>query len=342
MLGGMLVLDDLLKATPPFLSAVIPTPSEVHDASERLEIRWHNARRLLEQAGASADDLEQLDALRTELPHFNGASVAIAGPTGGPFLTEFLQHPVPRVTVAVDTLPRLGPVLENRQRTIAHLMVVTDRVGADIVAFDGGAPVAEGIVEGETEHIHRGHPGGWSQRRFQQRAENQWERNAKAVADEVATAAREHHAEVVVVAGDVRATGFLTDHLPSDVSALTTVLDVGSPEAIAEATVRVCDDHVARQTLELVGRLGDLVPADKAVRGMDATLNALAASRVSTLLVHDDADDDRRATRTVDGQRLEGRCVDLAIHLALTHGAEVRMIPAVASVSEGFGGILRW
>ncbi len=34
-------------------------------------------------------------------------------------------------------------------------------------------------VEGETEYIRRGAPGGWSQKRFQQRAENTWEHNGQ-------------------------------------------------------------------------------------------------------------------------------------------------------------------
>ena len=36
--------------------------------------------------------------------------------------------------------------------------------------------------EGDTEYIHRCHPGGWSQRRFQQRAENPRDDNANDIA----------------------------------------------------------------------------------------------------------------------------------------------------------------
>ena len=69
-----------------------------------------------------------------------------------------------------------------------------------------------GSVEGETLHLHRGHPGGWSQRRFQQRAENTWERNATGVAAEVDALAAAVGARLVVVTGDPRAVGFLTEH----------------------------------------------------------------------------------------------------------------------------------
>jgi hypothetical protein len=80
--------------------------------------------------------------------------------------------------------------------------------GADMAAD------ADNELEGETQDIARSAPGGWSQRRFQQRAENAWEDNARGVADEVAHLARAIDARFVAVAGDVRATAFLVEHLP--------------------------------------------------------------------------------------------------------------------------------
>ncbi|MDF2741972.1 MAG: hypothetical protein K0S88_3342, partial [Actinomycetia bacterium] len=44
-------------------------------------------------------------------------------------------------------------------------------------------PDREVRVEGEELHVTRSASGGWSQRRFQQRAENRWQQNAGAVAE---------------------------------------------------------------------------------------------------------------------------------------------------------------
>ena len=48
------------------------------------------------------------------------------------------------------------------------------------VGIHGDSPEEVQVqVDGDELHIHRPHQGGWSQRRFQQRAENQWEANAQ-------------------------------------------------------------------------------------------------------------------------------------------------------------------
>jgi hypothetical protein len=88
----------------------------------------------------------------------------------GTTVAEFIDEPVGEALVSEGMLPRLALVLHARQRTVAHLLVEIDRAGADIHAFDGGKVLGRAQIEGDTEHIHRGHPGGWSHRRFQQHA----------------------------------------------------------------------------------------------------------------------------------------------------------------------------
>ena len=59
----------------------------------------------------------------------------------------------------------------------------TDRLGAELLAVMPTGPDREVRVEGEELHVTRSASGGWSQRRFQQRAENRWQQNAGAVAE---------------------------------------------------------------------------------------------------------------------------------------------------------------
>ena len=189
-------------------------------------------------------------------------------------------------------MPRLATLLEARQRTIAHVVVEADRAGADLVAYDGGDVVSTEQVDGDTLHIHRGHPGGWSQRRFQQRAENTWERNADDVAAAVAAMSRDVDAHLVAVAGDVRAQTLVLAALPHDVARSAVKIDVGSAEGIAEEVVRLLSDVVARRVAGLADELRSALSANTGAVGVDDTLAALTEGRVRTLLVHDDGTDE--------------------------------------------------
>jgi hypothetical protein len=342
---------EFLRVEGPFVTIALPTPSDVEDAAQQLEIRWHNARAHLRRAGVADEELARLEDSLTAEHHGDGAAVVLIQAPGAPTFVEFLDAELQDPLVTFDTLPRLGPVLEHRQRSVPHLMVVADRTGADIIGIGAGSEPTRVEVEGETLHIHRGHPGGWSQRRFQQRAENRWESNARANASEVADLARRLGARVITIAGDVRAVAFLREHLPKDVADLAHELDSQSPEGIAEETVRAIADIVARDTLALLEEFRASASQDRAVAGAEATLAALTDGRVGTLLIHDDPGDGRRAgfdpagtaagTSASDGFR-DGRLVDVAIRSALLGGGEVRFVPKHAAPDEGIGALVRW
>src|SRR5437764_181382 len=104
----------------------------------------------------------------------------------------------------------------------------------DIAAFSrraaahgaGGATVTTvGEESGSDPNLRKSNPGGWSQRRYQNRAENLWEQNAKSVADQVASLVDETGARLVVVAGDVRAVQLLREHLAAPVLDLVREID---------------------------------------------------------------------------------------------------------------------
>jgi peptide subunit release factor 1 (eRF1) len=238
-------------------------------------------------------------------------------------------------------------------------MVVADRAGADLVGIGSTGEEVEVGIEGDRPHLHRGHPGGWSQRRFQQRAENRWESNAGEVADAVADLARRLDARLVTVAGDVRAVGFLLEQLPTDVADISRKLDGQSLDLIAEETVRAVADVVARDTRALLERFNEASGRRHAASGPSATLEALSAGRAEVLLVHDDPSDDRRARFQRSGvwcapsdadssapgpsdEILEGRLIDVAIRAALLGDAEVRFVPEHSRPEANIGALLRW
>lgn len=332
-------LDDLrefVEASGPFLTVALPTPSELDDAQHRFETHWKNARRALDSSRWSADDMTALDRFVSALPHDGGAALVVARAADGATLAEFLDEPIRHVVVAEGPLPRLALLIESRQRAIPHLVVETDRAGADIIAFDGGRVLTTGQVDGDTEHIHRGHPGGWSQRRFQQRAENTWERNADDVAARIVELAEAHSVECVFIAGDVRARHLVLESLPERLREHTTLIEAGSPDGVAEEVVRQLADRTARGVRALVQQLAQRQATGTATNDVDEVLTWFDDGRVEHLLVHDDGSDDSPPTQE------NGRVVDVAIAAALRSDARITVIPRVAALDGPVAALARW
>ncbi len=263
-----------------------------------------------------------------------------------------------------QALPSLGVVLDRRQEAPPHLLVVCDRQGADITAVRYEAGDVE-LEAGDVDPVGRKvNAGGWSQRRYQERAENSWEHNAKDVAEKVARLAQLVEARLVAVAGDVRASQLLRQELPRDVLELVREVEGsrapdGAPTVAPEDLERLVAEVVAHDTKALVDKLAEeLGQHDRGRGGLEGTMAALVAAQVQVLLVHDDPDDPRTAwfgdePTTVAARRddlaglgpgalHEGRLADVVIGAALATGAGVRMLPSDEGVPEGVGAILRW
>ncbi|WP_116995341.1 Vms1/Ankzf1 family peptidyl-tRNA hydrolase [Desertimonas flava] len=320
-----------------FATITLPTPSDLDDARARFDLEWRDARAQLTDTW-QADELDQLDRVVGDLHHRDSAGLVIVQARNGPTLVEHLDEPVV-ATVHEGPVPRWATVIEGRQRTIAHVIVETDRAGADITAFDGGTVLCTDTVVGDTEHIHRGHPGGWSQRRFQQRAENTWEDNAREVADAVAEVTQRVDAQLVAVAGDVRAQTFLLEHLPTDVADIAVKVEAGSPGGIADEVVRQLSNLVAERVTAAADSVRAGLDSDLAATDADTIVDALRQGRVETLLVHDDlSTDDDVDSRWLDGARL----VDRAIVAALATDAEVIVVPKLAIMDAPVAATMRW
>lgn len=323
-----LSLDDLrpLADQPgPFLTLLLPAPSHHADAAERFAIRCKNALRQVSDEWPT-DDLIKLDRELAALPHDAGAGVIIVRSPDGGSLTEFVDDPL-EPSVFEGRFPRLAPLIESRQRTIAHVVVETDLAGADVTAFDGGDVLATDVVEGDTEYIHRGHPGGWSQRRFQQRAENTWDHNADDVAATARKIAERVDARLIAVTGPDRARSMVVKSLDGAPMSVVSI-SAGDPDGIAEEVTRRTADVAASDSVAAIEAAKESMATTDDFDG--DVLAAVAAGRVETLLVHD------------DGAAGEERLVDRCIASALSTGASVRVVPKVAVLRDGVGAIFRW
>lgn len=323
-----LALDDLrpLAARPGrFLTILLPAPSHHADAADRFAIERKTALKAVSDEWP-ADDLRALDAELAALPHDAGAGLIVVRSSHGDSLVEFIDDPVEAAVFEGD-LPRLAPLIESRQRTIAHVVVEADLAGADLTAFDGGDVLATGVVEGETEYIHRGHAGGWSQRRFQQRAENTWEVNADDVADSARRLADRVGARLIAVAGPDRARTMVVKSL-ADAPMSVVSLDAGDADGIAEEVTRHTADIAASDTVAVIRRARESMATTDGFVG--DVLDAVTAGRVETLIVHD------------DGAHGDDRYVDRCIAAALSTGASIHVVPNVGALRDGAGAVLRW
>lgn len=324
-------LQPLIDADGPFLTVLLPAPSHHADAADRFTVRCKNA---LKDASRDwpADDLEMLEQELATLPHDAGASVIVVHAERGPTHVEFIDDEVePRLYEG--PLPRLAPLIEARQRTIAHVIVEADKAGASLNAFDGGRVLDSEIVEGETLHIHRGHPGGWSQRRFQQRAENTWDDNADDIAESADELARRVDARLVAVAGPARARSMVVESLDAlvrnDEYSIESI-EQGDVDGIVDAVTRLTADIAASDTVAAIQRAKESTATADDFDG--DVLAALEAGRVDTLLVHDDAD-------SISADRHVDRC----IAGALSTGADIVVVPSVTTLdADGVAAVLRW
>lgn len=252
----------------------------------------------------------------------------------------------------VGGLPHVLPVLAWQQNHPAAVVAVVDRTGAELSVYPGGAAGAvHRVVNGPDDEIERNAPGGWSQARYQHRAEDSWEHNAVRVAEALARTLRNQEAHLLLLAGDVRALQYLGEHLPGQVRqevAIRRLAGGRSPDGSAARRAEQIADEVraavAEQTFALLDRLEEQRgPDGLAVDGATAVLEALARGRVRTLLLAPDTGAPRTAWYGPEGtdvstQRAvvartgarprEGRLVDIAVRAALLTRADVRVVPA--------------
>jgi peptide subunit release factor 1 (eRF1) len=242
---------------------------------------------------------------------------------------------------------------------------MTDRTGADIFGFRRGSPELHAEVEGEHNEIRKVQAGGWSQKRYQQRAEDSWEQNAEQVAERVTRLADQIKPAFVAVAGDVRAVALLRDSLPDRVGELVHVIEKEIPRKLEK------DDPVPDDVWALVQQhvreTGDALLArfeeergqhDQAVEGVDATATALAMAQVAVLLIADGSEDDRQlwfgsnpSMLAATDQELkdlgvdspeQGPAQDVLSRAALGTSAGIRVLEDSKVIDEGVGALLRW
>jgi Bacterial archaeo-eukaryotic release factor family 2 len=372
----------LLAVREPVVSLFLDLSNRVENAAAHLSLRWRDLRERTRADGGAEADLRALDEAVGASPPGDATLAAFAA-GGLVVLRRRLDRSVDRSRNgepagsdrAVVGLPCVLPLLDHRARTVPYVTVMADRTGAELAAYvDGGRLRWAGERNGSHDEIERNAPGGWSQSRYQHRAEDSWEHNMAEVAGTVTALADDVRAELVVLAGDVRATQYLREHLPSRLRPLVRRLDhagrhpSGGDERHAAEVGAALDAaaraHHAMRLEEFQRRRAE---HERAADGPAATLGALARGQVDTLLVVDDPADQRLARFGArpaavapltpspaapdpsdpaggDAAASVGRLADVAVRAAIGTGATVEVLPldVRSGPTGGVGAVLRY
>jgi hypothetical protein len=356
-------LGELVREASPAASVYLgERHDDTDDAGAEWEIRARAAIRELERQGADAATLEAVRrGLASEGPQ-PLAGYALVAAAGRVLLGNRLT-PATFVDEARFGAPvALAPLLQWKTMHPSYVTVLTDRTGADVTSVAAGnGDTRVTTVIGPDDEIERNAPGGWSQPRFQRRAEDSWRHNAAAVAAAAIEAQQRVGARLILVAGDVRAVQLFGQHFPENGRTVQVRRLPGgrSPDGSetnrAQAIASIVETFLEEEVRALVDLMNDgLGPGGDAVTGVVGTLDALATGRVRTLLIGVDPKDARLAwygQRTLcaaqptpgeDG--LPGRLIDIAVRAALITGAEVRAAPAgqLDGLADRIGAICRY
>src|SRR6476660_4740341 len=290
-------LRSLYERPGPWASVYLDASRDSADAAKLVDLRWRAARADLAGKGADEATLDALERAVLAQPSVAGRfGVAAFASHGELALHRILPAPPAAPPATVGDLPHVLPMLAVEGEHVPWLRVVVARTGADLASATDGGVHRRGLVVGcGTYPIRKAAPGGWSQRRSQEAAEENWERNAGEVALAVAGLAERVGAEVLVVAGDVRARSLLRDRLPERWQPRVVSTDTGSrhagaadPEPLDEVTGRAVARLAASHVDTAVDRFRQQSGRDAAGNGLAVAVRALQRGQVETLLLVDD------------------------------------------------------
>ena len=357
-------LSHLYAVSGPYATVYVATTGAAEDAAKQLDLRWRALRDELAAAGADERTIDAIgDVLRVGE---GGSGQAVVAAQGRVLLDQRLPFPPRQELAHWGPLPHVMPLVSALSDAVPHVVVVVDRIGADITAYgDHGEEAVAATVVGQDDVIRKVGPGGWSQRRFQQRAEDSWNANAKDVVERVNHLCRLLEPQVIVLAGDVRARQMLRENLPKHIGELIVEVDEGgrgpgaSVESFEDRIAKVTAEVAAHRALDTIAEFEEeLGQQDRAVESLDATVEALRRAQVQTLVIDDDPTStltlwvgESPALIAVDRQELVDLGVDsprqvradaaLVGALVATAG-DLVIVPGGTKVTEGVGAILRY
>lgn len=348
------LVHDLYQLPAPVLTAYLSAPSPGPGVDD-MDLRLRSLLDDLRASGASPDALEALASVLGTLEPGRPPAAAFVGTDGQ---TRMFSLPGAEIgdQAHCAAVPRVLPLLHWRQLRPAFASVMLDRAGAELVVQPAGAAHAlRAEVAGPDDVIERNAPGGTSQSRYQNRAEDSWQHNAGRAAEVVADALAAAEADLLIVGGDVRAEQYFLDQLPARVRSGVTIKTIpggrsrdGSQHRREEEVEAVVHEYVDEEAVRTLARVQDRSgPGGLGVQGPAATIHALSRAQVEVLLLAQpepgarpepgtawfgprptDISEHRGGVLVPDGKPSHARLDEVLARAAVLTDADIRILPA--------------
>ena len=344
-------LSPVYEAAGPFATVCADVTHNTENADAEVELR---VRAIAEKLGEQGAPESVVEAVRGRLLEANDGGEAgtlkgralVVAADGGVVLDEALAAAPTREIAEWSPQPNLLPLLRQLPGRVPHIVVIADRVGADITFMGSAHEVEEEkTVDGDTFHMQKVKVGGWAHNTYMHTAENQWVENADQVAADITSMARRLAPRFVLVAGDVRARQILTDRADSVWSDLVVSMEEGGRaagadrEPVERRMAELVAEHEARECAEILEQVQAAGAHGLAVTGVKPVVEALRKGQVETLVLADDQDQD--ATLLVGGTPLELGVDQHDMDALGTHGTVVPADRAlVAAAAAGSAGVV--
>jgi hypothetical protein len=298
-------LEPVFTASGPYATVCADVTHTTENADTEVELRVRALAQQLTDQGAPEAVVE---AVRSRLLEANeGGDVAtlrgralVVAADGSVVLDQPLVDAPRREVAEYSPAPDLMPILRQLPGRVPHIVVIADRVGADIsVASLVGRPEIEDEVEGDSFQIRKFQGGGWAHHRYQHNSENKWVHNADNVAERIASLVRRLHPRFVLLAGDVRARQILSDRASDLWSELVVSMDEGGRaagadrEPVDQRAAELVAEHEAREEADAVEKIESAAAHGLAVTGTASVVEALRKGQVETLVLADQPDDEK-------------------------------------------------
>jgi hypothetical protein len=291
---------------------------------------------------------------------------------GAAVVDEFLPGNLVGLAVtATGPVPDLTPLIRHTPEDFAYIVAEVGHHGGEVYLryADGdeahvtsGGPDA--TIEGDTMHTRKLGSGGWGHRRMQQHAEKVWKMNSREVASEIDRISAEHDAQLIIVAGDIRARQLVADEVSQESRAKLSIIESNTRAAgadeetfLEEVQLLVARTMADRQH-DLLERLAEKEGQGTRTSavGRGPVITALQQAQVESLLLETTAWQDESllaldaapwvATSEAEtaGAGVLGPVPAVAalLRAAALTDAQVTMYPSGALEEKPIAALLRW
>lgn len=197
-----------------------------------------------------------------------------------------LEAPIGEHSLFISSVPHLYPLARLLEHYPRYAAVMLDTNKARIFVFGTTSEREEKIVGEKTRRTSKG---GWSQARYQRRADNFHMLHVKEVVDTLDKIVREENIDQIVVAGAEVAMPILREQLPKHLA--DKIVEIGPQEngesgSFVERTMAALREKDAETDVEKVQELMDAWRSGGlGVAGPESTLSAFQLGQVDELII---------------------------------------------------------